>query len=389
MKRIPFLLMALLMAVALVGCGKAETLTTAEAVVQPAMAPAEAAVEPAAEVAPLAVTAAPAEAAPTAESGAPGGTVTGSAEGTVLAIAPNDITINMKNGNTINFMMNYITETDAMVGDEVTIAYSGDILNRPEAVTITVTEKAQQDQEISGTVMSYDDTRVFIAISSGNVFGFTLDKDSTVTGKAKTLNEGDVVTVTYQGELDAIPYAKNVEITTVAKAVKKSAEDKLKNKTLDGYVTALSDSKLTIHTNSGKNYSFKLTNDTKVTGNYSLEKGSKVRVTSDGYASKTPPAKIVKVLSPADPTPPKPDHHTTSGVVDSFYGVFLTLTNGSAFNCTYASYGGNSDGEEGDKAKVTYYIGDDGVYYATKVVFTAQDLSPDPEPEPDVFEEAE
>ena len=315
--------------------------------------------------------------------------IDGTVAGTVVHVEENDIVINMDNGNTIMFMLNYLHVTDAAVGDKVSIEYCGDILDAPEAVTITVTEKAQQDQEISGTVMSYDDTRVFIAISSGNVFGFTLDKDSTVTGKAKTLNEGDVVTVTYQGELDAIPYAKNVEITTVAKAVKKSAEDKLKNKTLDGYVTALSDSKLTIHTNSGKNYSFKLTNDTKVTGNYSLEKGSKVRVTYDGYASKTPPAKIVKVLSPADPTPPKPDHHTTSGVVDSFYGVFLTLTNGSAFNCTYASYGGNSDGEEGDKAKVTYYIGDDGVYYATKVVFTAQDLSPDPEPEPDVFEEAE
>lgn len=321
--------------------------------------------------------------------------VAGTVTGTVIHVEENDIVVNMDNGNTIMFMMNYLHVTDADVGDKVSIDYSGSVLDAPEAVTIIVTEKAQKEQTLSGTVMSFDESRVFVSISSGNVFGFTLDKQTAVTGKAKALADNDAVTITYLGELDSIPYAKGIEITAVGKAVKKSADEKLQNKTLDGYVKALSDSKITVHTNSGKNYSFQITGDTQVTGSYSLENGSKVRVTYDGYASKTPPAKIIKVLSPADPTPPSPVYHTTSGTVESFYGVFLSLTNGTVFDCSGASYGGDSDGEEGDKAKVTYYIGDDGVYHATKVVFTSVDYDPvpipepDPDPEPIVYDSAE
>ena len=308
--------------------------------------------------------------------------IAGTVTGTVLHVEENDIVINMDNGNTVMFMLNYLHVTDAAVGDTVSIDYSGDVLDAPEAINIVVTKKAVEAQTLSGTIMSFDDKRVFVTISSGNVFGFTFDKSTVITGKATALAEGDGATVTYTGQLDSIPHASAIEITSVAKTPKK-ADEKLKNKTLDGYVTALSSSRITIHTNSGKNYSFQITAATQITGSYSLEVGSKVRVTYDGYASKTPAAKIIKVLSPVDPTPPKPVYHTTSGFVDSFLGIFLTLTNGNTFNCTYASYGGDSDGEEGDSAKITYYIGDDGVYYATKVIFRTVYLDPAPEPEPD------
>lgn len=315
--------------------------------------------------------------------------VDGTVAGTVIHVEENDIVVNMENGNTIMFMLNYLHVTDAAVGDEVSVDYSGSVLDAPEAVNIIVTKKAQQDQTLSGNVMAFDDTRVFVSIASGNVFGFAIDASTTVTGAAKVLAADDAVTVTYTGALDSIPYAKDVNITAVAKTASKDA--KLKNKTLDGYVSALSSSKLTIHTNSGKNYSFKITGDTQVTGSYSLESGCKVRVTYDGYASKTPPAKIIKVLSVPDPTPPSPTYHTTSGTVESFYGVFLSLTNGTVFDCSGASYGGDSDGESGDKAKVTYYIDDDGVYHATKVVFTLvyYDPEPEPDPEPIVFDTEE
>lgn len=306
--------------------------------------------------------------------------VDGTAAGTVVLVDDNDIVINMENGNSIMFMLNYLHTTDAAAGDKVSIEYSGDVLDAPEAVTITITEKALQNQTLSGTVMAYDEARVFITISSKNVFGFTIDKNTTVTGKAKALAVDDEVVVTYTGALDAVPYAVDINVTTVAKTSEKDA--KLKNKTLDGYVTALSGTKLTLHTNSGKHYSFKITSATQITGSYDLDVGCKVRVTYDGYASKTPDAKIIKVLSVPDPTPPSPKYHTTTGVVDSFYGVFLTLSNGMSFDCTGASYGGNSDGQEGDTAKVTYYCGDDGVYHATKVVFTAEGYIPDPVPNP-------
>lgn len=311
--------------------------------------------------------------------------VDGTVAGTVIHVEDNDIVVNMDNGNTVMFMLNYLHVTDAAVGDKVSVDYSGDVLDAPEAVTITITEKAQPDQQLSGTVMAFDDTRVFVTISSKNVFGFTLDKDTTITGASKTLASGDEVTVTYTGALDSVPYAKDVNITKVAKTAANDA--KLQNKTLDGSVRSLSSSKITIHTNSGKNYTFKIDGTTQVTGDYSLETGCRVRVTYDGYAAKSPLAKIIKVLSPSDPTPPSPSYHTTTGYVESFLGVFLSLDNGMIFDCSGASYGGNSDGEVADKAKVTYYTSDDGVNHATKVVFTAIDYdpvpAPDPEPDPD------
>ena len=319
--------------------------------------------------------------------------VDGTVSGVVVHVEENDIVINMNNGNTILFMMNYLHVTDAAIGDTVDIEYSGNIADSPEAVSIVVTKKAQDNLSVSGELMMHDSTRVFVEISSQNVFGFTVTKDTTVTGVAKTLNDGDTVTVTYSGSLDSIPHALNIEITKAStkKAASTDSKDNPTNKHLDGYITYLTDRKLTLHTNSGHSYSFHLTGKTDYTGSYALENGCKVRVTYDGYAGKGPDAKIVHVIAPPDPNPPEPKYHTTSGIVDAFYGVFLTLTNGEGFNVVGASISGNSDGEPGDKARVTYYVGEDGAYYATNVVFTAQIyyapgpvIDPDPDPEPEI-----
>lgn len=324
-------------------------------------------------------------------------TVTGSISGTVVHVEANDIVINMDNGNTILFMMNYLHTTDAAIGDTVTVEYSGDIIDLPEAVSITVTKKAVDDLSISGTLMMHDKNRVFVEISSQSVFGFTVSTDTTITGVATELNDGDTVKVTYSGDLDSIPHALNIEIVTASQKKAAPSTDKKDNpvnKHLDGYVTALSSRRLTLHTNSGHSYSFKLVDSTDYTGSYALEEGCKVRVTYDGYAGKGPDAKIVKTIAPPDPNPPSPTYHTTSGIVDSFYGVFLTLENGEGFNVAGASFSGNSSGEPGDKAKITYYCDSDGTLRAVSVVFTAQiyyqpgpvyEPEPDPVPEPDIM----
>ena len=322
--------------------------------------------------------------------------VAGSVSGTVVHVEENDIVINMDNGNTILFMLNYLHTTDAAIGDTVTIEYSGDIVDLPEAVSITVTKKAVDGLSISGTLMMHDANRIFVEISSQSVFGFTVSGDTTITGVATELNDGDAVKVTYSGALDSIPHAINIEIVTATQKKAAASTDKKDNpvnKHLDGYVTALSSRRLTLHTNSGHSYSFKLVDSTDYTGSYALEEGCKVRVTYDGYAGKGPDAKIVKVIAPPDPNPPSPTYHTTTGIVDSFYGVFLTLENGEGFNVAGASFSGNSSGEPGDKAKITYYCDSDGTLRAVSVVFTAQiyyapgpviDPVPEPDPEPDI-----
>ena len=323
-----------------------------------------------------------AEEAATAQTTMPPAAVAGSVEGTVLDVQANDIIINMANGNTIHFMMNYISETDAEVGDKVKIEYAGDVTDRPEAVTITITEKSPA-MTLNGTVVLHDSASVFVQISSQEAFGFAIDKNTVITGEADHLITGDTVALTYSGDLHDQPVAVEIEIT---KAVKNRTETKTEdttNKTLDGAVTKVTGNRLTIRTGRKKTYSFQIASSTKITGKYTLETGARVTVTYDGYASKTPVAKSIRVIAPPDPNPtptPKPSTRTTTGYVSSFGGMYLSLDNGMGFDCTYAKYSGNGDGEPGEQARVTYYVGDDGMNYATYVVFTKDMPGPTPAP---------
>ena len=240
MRQMLSILLALLLAVTCIGCGKAGVTASGKAEVQTAMSPGEQALE---AVAPAATASASA-----AETAVPEGSVTGSAEGTVLAIAPNDITINTKNGNTINFMMNYIAETDAMVGDEVKIEYSGDILHRPEAVTVTVTEKSPA-LTLTGTVFMHDQSSVYVEIGSQQVFGFVLNKDTVINGAVDYVVTGDAVTLTYDGDLYDMPTAVQITITEAVKNRNEKAQPTktakptadATNKTLDGIVKSVSE----------------------------------------------------------------------------------------------------------------------------------------------------
>lgn len=319
----------------------------------------------------------------------PPATVSGSVEGTVLDVEANDIMINMDNGNTISFMMNYISTTEAAVGDKVKIEYSGDVTNMPEAVTITVLAKSAT-QVISGEVMQHGTENIFIKINSQNIFGLYLTKETTISGADTKILNGATVKITYTGDLHGLATAINVEIVKAGKPEKtdnsgKKAQEDTTNKSLDGYATKVSDTAFTIYTSRSKSYSFQITGNTRFTGGYCLEVGSRVVVTYDGYASKKPPAKVVNVIAPPDPNPtPAPVYKTVSGTIDSYYGygAYMTLTNGMYFDLTGAVVTGDTDAGPGDKAQITYYVGSDGVNYGTYVVLTQVDYEPDPEPWP-------
>ncbi len=311
----------------------------------------------------------------------PAATITGTIEGTVVDVEANDIVINMANGNTISFMMNYITDTEAHTGDKVTIEYSGDVTDRPEAITITVTEAVLR-QCISGEVLIHSKESVFVQITSQEIYGFVLTADTKVIGLADAIAMGDLVTVDYEGDLHGTPVATQIEITTAVKDRKETPVevDNLSNKVLEGQVSRLSNKAVSIRSAKGKTYTFKRNNSTKVSGNYTLEVGARISVTYDGYAGKSPAAKSIYVIAPKDPTPTSTPTRskTASGTVTGFGGMYLQLSSGIGFDCAYATYGGNSSGNEGDSAKVTYYVGDDGMNYATRVIFNAPQPAPKP-----------
>ncbi|MBR5805056.1 MAG: hypothetical protein IKY03_02855 [Clostridia bacterium] len=295
-------------------------------------------------------------------------------EGTVLSVGENDIMIKMENGNVFNFIMDNISDTIAQVGDEVIIGYEGDILKYPQATSITVT-KVNPVATVSGKVLQHDATTLFLEISSTEALGFWITKDTAVTGLSDVIMVGDTVTVTYEGDVLEGATAKQIEITAMENAARANdvkEPENTENKTLNGEVVQLTSKMIKIKTSSSHSYSFKITKSTSINKKKGkLEVGCRVRVTYDGYASKSPNAKEIKVTKPYEPTPTKKPVvlKTVTGTVTSFGGMWLELKNGYGFDVTYAKYAGNGHRVPGERAKVTYYT-KGGINYAVKVVFS-------------------
>ncbi len=292
--------------------------------------------------------------------------VVGTVEGTVVSLTENEIVINMDNGNTLTFLMSNIVSVDAVIGDKVSIGYSGSIEEAPEAVTITVTMKS--GAQISGTVTQHDNKTFYVKTATGNVYGFVLTDKTVVSGKATTITNNASVKVSYTGNLVQHPSAVAVQIVKAG-----SDKDPLVNKTLDGLVTQLNSKSVYIHTNAGHNYKFVLVSSTKYQGDYSIEVGAKIKVTYDGYASKAPNAKIIKVLAPPDPTPPGPVVYKVTGVISQMAGNMIEIASddGGTYDFLIGSVTitGDSDCGVGDRATVTYHTESDGSMTATAIYY--------------------
>ena len=290
----------------------------------------------------------------------------GTVEGTVVSLAENAIIINMENGNTLTFLLSNIVSVDVTAGDQVSIDYSGNILEAPEVVAITVTDKVAT--QISGVVTQHDNKMVYVKTATGNVYGFLLTDKTLVSGKATVITTNAEVKVTYTGDILTHPIVTVVEIVKAG-----SDNDPLVNKTLDGRVTQLSSKTVYIHTNSGHNYKFQRVSSTEYLGKYSLEVGAKIKVTYDGYASKAPEAKIINVLAPPDPTPPGPKTHKATGYIESMAGNMIEIHGDDGrdygFLLGKVKISGDSDCGVGDRATVTYYLEHDGTMTATSIFF--------------------
>jgi hypothetical protein len=293
-------------------------------------------------------------------------TVAGTVAGTVVSLSENELVINMDNGNTLTFLLSNIVSVDVAAGDQVSIDYSGDILESPEVVNINVTTKVAA--QVSGNVTQHDDKGLYIKTATGNVYGFLLTDKTVVSGKANKITTDAVVNVTYTGDLLLHPIVTAVEIIKPG-----TDNDPLVNKTLDGIVSQLSSKSVYIHTNAGHNYKFQRVSTTEYEGKYALEVGAKIKVTYDGYASKAPAAKIIKVLAPPDPTPPGPKTHKATGVIENMAGNMIEIftDDGKDYSFLLGSVkiSGDSDCGVGDRATVTYYLEKDGTMQATSIFF--------------------
>lgn len=297
-------------------------------------------------------------------------------EGTVALVSGSTFILTMDNGNSLSLSSAGIPDVALNVGDRISVAYTGNILSTPVATAVTVLE-ASALQSASGIVTNIEtvqgSTVFFVQISGAGTFSFLFDAArTTVTGAEKTIAVGDQVTVTWNGDILSRPAALNVTINAAAPRVtpvptpmpaeKNDMDPSLIDKSLSGTVTQLKNSKMYIKTSKGKKYSFKITNDTIRQGKYDLKVGCKVTVTYDGYASKQPSAKILKVTHAApDPTPTPESLRTASGNVESVMGIWIRLDDGHVYtvNSANCSISGAENCQVGSYATFKFYFDGD------------------------------
>ncbi len=295
----------------------------------------------------------------------------GTISGVIAALHHNDIVINTDNGNTLQFLLTHIAVVDANVGDTVEIAYSGNIIDAPEAITVIVTKPAPMQQQIHGTVVQYSKSSVFVQTTTVNIYGFVIDGNTRFSGLSNALKANNTVTVTYTGELVNGPVAIEIETTAVSPKPNPTAKPDPVNKSLKGHVSSLTSKKVTINTDNGHTYTFQRDGSTVMTGNYSLEVGCRIRVHYDGYASHGPHAKRIDVLAPPDPTPPSPVKHTISGTVSmqAGNGLVVTADSGREYSFLLRSPKIEGAGGVGSRVKVTFTDDGYGNYDVTRIVY--------------------
>lgn len=292
------------------------------------------------------------------------------AEGTVLAFENGQLKLRLLNGNVVTLACD--TEEEIVPGDSVELTYAGDLLNAPYIVKLEVTEPAGL---FSGTVTAHDNRSVTVKAANGSTLVFALTGNTVIAGADTAIKNHAQVTVTYSGSLTGTVSAFEVYIDVPGEEMDPSLIDK----TLSGTVTKLTGSLLSIKTNKGKKYSFKITRDTEENGKYELKVNCTVTVRYDGYASNTPDAKEITVTKAAPKPTPKPTKEPTpktkkvSGTITAVCGVWITLDDGHVYtvNSSYTKIKNADLCEIGNWADLTYYKdGSDRI--CTKATFSRQ-----------------
>ncbi len=298
----------------------------------------------------------------------------GTVKGTIVDIQTNVITLHLANNNTLQFLLSNLKDPGAQVGDEVEVTYSGNLLDTPEATKITVLSSGTKVKAVTGTVMQHTEQSVFVQISSVNIFGFIIDRNTAFKGLSNVLKTGNKVNVSYSGDLSNAPLATVIETIEVSADPEPAPEKDPVDKTLIGTVTDLTSKRVTLYSDSGHTYSFQRDGSTLVTGNYALEYGSRIRVLYDGYASNAPLARRIDVLAPPDPTPPDPTPYvpttyTINGTIAMTAGNALVVDadNGAQYSFLLRAPSISGDIIEGFRITVTYQVEADGSLNATRI----------------------
>ena len=178
-------------------------------------------------------------------------------------------------------------------GDQVDIAYVGNVSESPYAAIIIVVKENDEPEQYTanGIVSEVTEKSVLLSIDSAHAYRFVTDKDTKITGVAKEVGVGDSVNVTYTGELGNKPKAVAIKI------VKQAEQDK---NIMTGTIEKVEKTTLTV--NSGeKQYSIRTDDQTIYSGD-KPDKGERTEITYTGKLDKDPLAVKVYCKAKEDPS---------------------------------------------------------------------------------------
>lgn len=277
-------------------------------------------------------------------------------KGVVIDETADTLTVMNEFGTLLTFVPGEGLEMPAL-GSTVTVDYSGDLTTQLVADAVTV-DAAPVALTANVTVAAIGENVFTATLEDGTQKEFRFNETTAITGKAAALEAGQKVTVTYV-ETAYSAVAQQIEIAEPVVVVE-PVED-VTNKTLSGKVTKLTDSKITIKTKKGKSWTFKYSKKSKVSGKYDLKVGCTVTITYDGYASKNPLAKKIKVTKAAA------NYKTMSGTCSQYLkDDCMLLKNGHYFYIKGAKMTGKGNPGVGTKCTITYYV-KNGEKYAVKI----------------------
>lgn len=269
--------------------------------------------------------------------------------GTVLSVTPTTLTITLDNGNTAVLECSSINKITVQANDIVTVEYIGDINGSAKAVKITKTGTAQSELKVlSGTVTTTLNDDFFVKTSDSNIFAFTTDDSTQVSGKASVIAENCKVKVSYRGDLNTTPLAVSVEVVDIIAdpTPTPTPEKNYTDRVCSGWITSCAGIWVTVNgicfEVNGANCSVSgvAQVNTWATINY-RDYGNGVYVVTKA------------VFNGVDPTPQPYTVYTMSGNVDNVAGIYITVS-GVTFtvNGAYCSISGTPT--VGGYADITY-----------------------------------
>ena len=290
------------------------------------------------------------------------------AKGAVLDVNSSNIILNVENSGTCVLELTSVKLQDIAVGDEVEFGYIGDLAGSAMLVSIKKLGSSQY-QEVKGYVGDYSATDVYVITADKNVFVFTIDGSTIISGVAKSLSLSCDVIVSYSGDLSTKPVAKSIEITKAAPAPTPTPRPTAAPyvvRSASGYVTSAAGVYVTVAgemftVNSGDCY----VEGVAYEGAYAYivynDYGGGYHVVTEAY------------FSDPTPTPAPYVERTMAGYVDNVGGTYVSV-NGVGFTVNSANCTVDGTATVGCYAEIDYRDYGGGYYEVTYAFFEIGDV---------------